>query len=233
MKKSIDSFDNFSSEIEQFFKNLALNNDKIWFDENRPFYEKEIKDKLKSFIQRMSDEFTSRNLPYVADSRLSLFRINRDIRFSKNKNPYKTNLGIFFPFSYQPHLLIKDYPLGLYLHYEVNNCFIATGMYNPDSSILKSLRQYISEEYSELLNILNNEKFKNDFPDMFSFNKPLTRLTGYDKNHPAIEILKRKDFTYFGKLEDATFFSKELVKIIIDKSEAGKYYMDYLYNAVY
>lgn len=231
--KMIYKFEQFSPEIKLFFENLTLNNNKVWFDENRSFYEKEIKEKLKSFIVRMTEEFSAANLNYLADTRFSLFRINRDIRFSKNKNPYKTNLGIFFPYSHQPHLVNKDFSLGLYIHYEINNSFIATGMYNPDTSSLKLLRTYIAEEYKEFLKIIEDANFKKNFPELMSFQKPLTRLTGFDKEHPAIEHLKRKDFTYFGKIDDDSFFNANLIKLIISNASAGKDFMDFLYKAVY
>jgi uncharacterized protein (TIGR02453 family) len=232
MSKLIE-FDSFSEKIKDFFLNLAENNNKPWFDENRSFYEKEVKDKSKAFVAKIGTEFHNHNLAFIAESRLSLFRINRDIRFSKDKNPYKTNLGIFFPYSHNQLVVNKEYPLGMYLHFEPSKCFIATGIYNPAPPQLKNIRSIIADEYEEFLSLINEPAFKANFSSEMTMQKPLTRVAGYNNDHPAIEQLKRKDFTYSGILDDKIFFSKDLINIIIQKAESSVKYLDFLYKTIH
>lgn len=232
MKKN-EEFKHFSPIVKSFFEQLTENNSKMWFDENRTTYEKEIKNKSKLFVDAFQDKFISNNLNYIADSKLSLFRINRDIRFSKNKNPYKTNLGFFFPYSTNHHQVTKDISLGLYLHFEIDNSFVAIGIHNPDSNILKNIRTYISEEYISFFEIIRSDNFVNNFPDVFTMEKPVSRLNGFDKNHPAIEYLKRKNFTYSTKIDDNFFFEDNFLTNILAKADAGADFSNFLYKAVY
>lgn len=231
--KNIAVFDSFSPEISNFFENLTHNNNKLWFDENRKFYEKEIKDKSKLFVELMAKHFFDNNLPFISDSKLSLFRINRDIRFSANKDPYKTNLGVFFPYSENPSLVSKEFSLGLYIHFEKGKSFIASGLHSPDTQTLKSLRNQIADNYEEFLIIVNDKSFRKNFPDTFSSQKPLTRFSGFPKDHPAAEYLKQKDFSFGLKISDDVFFNNKLGSFIIEKAKSSKNYLQFLYNAIY
>lgn len=230
MSKNIFSY---TIELHNFFTELKENNNKEWFDANRLRYEKEIKNKSKEFLKALGDEFLKNGHPYIADNKLSLFRINRDIRFSKDKNPYKTNLGIYFPFSTNDAVLNREYALGLYLHFEPSNSFVAAGLHNPMPPALKKLRNTLAEDYDIFEKLINDKSFRKHFPDDFSTDPPLKRVAGYPADHPAIEYLKRKDFTYSSKIEDTTFYDFDLVSFTIEKAIAGKDYMKFLYDAVY
>jgi uncharacterized protein (TIGR02453 family) len=181
----------------------------------------------------MAKNFFDNNLPYMSDSKLSLFRINRDIRFSANKDPYKTNLGVFFPYSENPSLVSKEFSLGLYIHFEKGKSFIASGLHSPDTQTLKSLRNQIADNYEEFLIIVNDKSFRKNFPDTFSSQKPLTRLSGFPKDHPAAEYLKQKDFSFGLKISDDVFFNNKLGSFIIEKAKSSKNYLQFLYNAIY
>jgi uncharacterized protein (TIGR02453 family) len=161
-----------------------------------------------------------------------LFRINRDIRFSPNKNPYKTNLGLYFPYSHSINQINKDYNLGLYFHFESDASFIAIGMHNPDSTNLKLIRKKIAESYHDYESIINNNEFKQVFTDNYSTNNLLTRVAGYDKNHPAIEYLKQKEFTYGAKISDDVFFDGTLLENIINTARVGVDYCEYIFEAI-
>ncbi|GAB1370656.1 DUF2461 domain-containing protein [Candidatus Kapaibacterium sp.] len=228
----ISEFDNFSRSIANFFKELSLNNNKQWFDDHRNFYEQEIKDKSKLFVSRMSKDFEQENLPLISDSKLSLFRINRDIRFSANKDPYKTNMGIFFPYSENPFNVNKDTSLGLYIHYEVDQSFIACGIHNPDSEQLKKVRYAVANDYENFKTIVNEKSFEKHFPEMFALLKPVTRVAGYSKDHPAFEHICRKDFTYGVYIDDDLVFDIQLPEFIIEKAKAAKPFLAFLYHAI-
>lgn len=225
-------FEYFSKEVKDFFSNLSNNNTKQWFDNNRPFYEKEIRDKSKAMIAKMSALFFANNLPFISDPKLSLFRINRDIRFSANKDPYKTNMGFFFPYSESQYGVTKDYSLGFYIHFEVGNSFIACGIHNPPPPELKKIRQFISTNYEELFEIVNDSSFSSNFPETFSMQKPLSRVAGYSKDHPAYEFLLRKDYSYGCKIDDNIFYDNRLPQFIIDKSIVSQNYLNFLYKTL-
>ncbi|MBX3043698.1 MAG: TIGR02453 family protein [Candidatus Kapabacteria bacterium] len=229
----IKEFDRFSKDVEDFFFELSQNNNKEWFDINRSIYESEIKDKSKSFVLKVSELFEKNKLPLIADTKISLFRINRDIRFSKNKDPYKTNLGIFFPYSENPIAYKKEHSLGLYIHYEKDKSFIATGYHNPDSTALKSIRAALADDWEFYKSITENTKFIKYFPDEYAAEKPLKRLTGYEQNHPGADYMKKRDFSYGKNISDKIIFDESLPQFIIENAEASLEFMKFLYNAIY
>src|SRR3989339_1502338 len=92
-------FNGFNPNIYKFFNNLEKNNNKEWFDKNRDFYINEIREPLKLFSSAMSEYFEAKKLDFGCDPKKSVFRINRDIRFSANKDPYKTNMGVIFQYT--------------------------------------------------------------------------------------------------------------------------------------
>ncbi len=220
-------FDGFNKEIYNFFGELSKNNSKEWFDNNRKFYEKEIKNASKNFIESMKVIFQSSNLDYVADPKVNLFRINRDIRFSQNKDPYKTNMGIFFPHRIDvPNS--KKMASGIYLHFGLDECFIATGMHSPEPALLKLLRKKISDNWYDFESIINDEVFKNDFPKIYDEQNVLKKVTGYTDDNPAYQYLKRKSFTYFKDLKNDTFYSHELMDVALKSAKSSQEFSIFL-----
>ncbi len=227
-------FVGFNLKIKDFFINLENNNNKEWFDQNRTFYEIEIREPLKSFTKIMQSKFYDEGLNFVSDPKISLFRINRDIRFSKNKSPYKTNLGIFFPFTLeQTNFNKKPETIGLYVHWDNSNSFIAGGLHSPKPLDLRNIRNFLLYNYKELDKILNNKALKKNFP-IFTMNEHLSNIPrGFPKNHPADNYLKLNDFTLAYQFLNDEFFSDKLDKIIIDKAKVITPFCDFLLRAVY
>ncbi len=230
--KNKPKFDSFSTEIKDFFFELKENNNKLWFDEHRNFYEKEIKAKARLFVEELEKIFFNNNLAFISNSKNSLFRINRDIRFSKDKSPYKTNLGFFFPYNNKFSIINKDYPLGLYFHYELNNSFFANGIYKPANEHLKNIRYLIADEYDEYLNIINDENFKKHFPEMMDNDNFSKRIAGFSNNHRAFEHLKRKNFVYMGKIDDNLFFNNNLLDIVLHKAKISEKFNEFFNQAI-
>ena len=231
--KNTKDFDMFSPKMKSFFSELTLNNNKAWFDDNRSLYETEIRDKTKSFVLKMNDIFLNNEMPYIADTKISTFRINRDIRFSKDKNPYKTNLGVIFPYCENPMIFNKEFTFGLYVHYEAGQSFIAIGVHSPDSPTLKNIRHYIAENYEELTKIVGDKDFRIHFPEEYASQEPLKRVQGFPQDHPAGEFLKKKEFSYGAKFDDNIFFTNELIPFIIEKCVVSVDYMSFFYKAIY
>lgn len=220
-------FNGFNPDIHKFFDELSRNNSKEWFDINRPFYEKEIKNASKNFIETMKILFQSSKLDYVADPKVNLFRINRDIRFSQNKDPYKTNMGIFFPH----RIDVKDFKKvssGVYIHFGLDECFVATGMHNPEPALLKLLRKKISDNWYDFESIINNSDFKNEFPKIFDENNVLKKVIGYTPDNPAYEYLKRKSFTYYKDIKNEVFYSHDLIDVTLKSAKSSQEFSIFL-----
>ncbi len=231
MKKA-GKFVQFGAGVAPFFAELAANNTKEWFEANRARYESEIKDVSKAFVVFMSEAFAKAGLDYVSDLKVSMFRINRDVRFSTNKDPYKTNMGFWFPYGSQSLSFAKRPLPGLYVHYSPEETFIATGLHMPGSADLKRLRAVLAVDFEAFAKILSDEKFKSAFPGEFSDNRVLTRVQGYPSSHPAFKFLAKKDHTFFVKLSEEDFLSEELPDIVLDKARASDEFNHFLYSAV-
>lgn len=227
-----NSFPGFNPEITKFLKKLEKNNNKEWFDANRDFYINEIREPIKQFVMEMSHHFYRERMNYLADPKISVFRINRDIRFSKNKDPYKTNLGIFFPYTLTQTVKKKPESIGLYLHYESGSPFIAGGIHMPQPPTLKAIRTRILEDYEIFEKIIKYKNFKKEFPEGLVGEKGTKTPLGFPKNHPANEYLLFKEYTVFSYIEEKDFFSTALPALLVKKGKAMNNFCDFLLNAI-
>ncbi len=190
----------------QFLDELSKNNNKPWFDDNRKRYENDRKDFIQ-FVSKICGEMSKFDpLFNTLDPKKCIFRINRDIRFSSNKNPYKNNMGAWFSTK------IGEIELpGYYLHLEPNNkSFIAGGSYMPPAELLKKLRQEIDYNLDTFENILNNPVFKSFYNELGG-DKLSRPPKGYEKDNPAIEYLKHKSFVVMHPLTDKEVENTEIL----------------------
>ena len=181
----------FKPETIKFLRELKKNNNRAWFSENKPRYEEDVLDVALNFIQSMHDPLNAFAPHFTAIPKRmggSLMRVYRDTRFSKNKTPYKTNIGIQFR-----HEQAKDvHAPGFYLHIDPDEVFLAVGLWRPEATALAAIRDRISVKQAEWLRARNDKVFKRHFS---LGGQSLTRPPrGFDKEHPQIEDLKRKDF---------------------------------------
>jgi len=196
----------------QFLKQLKKNNNKEWFDANRNKYEAARND-FASFVQNVIDKFCKTDTTLSSlTAKNCMFRINRDIRFSKNKSPYKTNMGAYFNAAGK-----NSMTSGYYLHISPGESFVGGGMYHPDADALKKLRQEIDYNFKEFNSIIDNKKFKAVYTKGLS-NDEDVKLSrppkGYDENNPAIEFLKLKSIVATAPLTDEQLTDKAFVSII-------------------
>jgi len=212
-----------------FLKNLKKNNKKEWFDINRGKYEsakKDVENLSAEIIKRLStiDESIAHLQPKDC-----MFRINRDVRFSKDKSPYKTNMGVYFSKGGK-----KGNTAGYYFHLEPGNSFIAGGLWMPLPVDLKKVRQEIDYNWDEFNKIINSRKFKTAFGELDrSSEYVLSRPPkGYDENNPAIGFLKMKSFIASVKITDTDLATKDLVKKIVMQFESLKPLIDFMNRAI-
>lgn len=195
----------------QFLSDLASHNDKPWFEENKKRYEAAKKD-IEALVGEVLIGSTAFE-PALADlkPKQCVFRIYRDVRFSKNKDPYKTNMGAWFNKGGK-----KAAFAGYYIHIEPGSSFLAGGLYMPESAILKNVRQEIDYNAEEFKAILNNAKFKKTFGGLAD-HKLKTTPKGYDKDNPEIELLRHTSFVVSHKVSDEELlkpgFAKKAVEV--------------------
>lgn len=193
-----------------FLKQLSKNNNKPWFDAHRKEYEAAKNDYI-GFIQKIINGVGKFDAPVgLLDAKKCIFRINRDVRFSKNKAPYKTNMGASFNKGGK-----KIMTGGYYFHLEPGNkSFIAGGIYMPEPAHLAKLRQEIDYNWAAFKKIITNKTFTSLFGDLSrDEDMVLSRPPkGYEANNPAIEYLKLKSFIVSTPVKDAELTGKDLEK---------------------
>ena len=187
----------------KFLKQLAKNNQKEWFDANRKTYEAckaEFESIVKSVIDKAS---TFDNAIAELEAKKCLFRINRDVRFRKDKSPYKTNMGA----SISPGGK-KEMGVGYYIHIEPGKSFLAGGSYMPEPAALAKIRQEIDYNTADFKKIVNAKDFKTYFKDLSQEGKLKTAPKGYPKDHPELGYLQHKHFIVVHNLKDSQVTDK-------------------------
>lgn len=181
----------------KFLEKLSANNNREWFAEHRKEYEL-AKNNFTDFINELIPEINQMdNFITDVDAKNSIFRIFKDVRFSKDKSPYKTNFGAAICKGGRK----SEYP-GYYLHIMPNGeTFVGGGIYHPQAAVLNAIRKEIEFNTNQFYNIIHAKSFQNTFGQLKgdSLSRP---PKGFDKEHPAIEDLKRKDFLMLHKVKD-------------------------------
>ena len=218
-----------SKETLQFLDDLKANNNRDWFLENKKRYEafkKDYQQLVADLLDAMKPLDPSLEMLEVKNC---TFRINRDIRFSKDKTPYKSHLGIWL--SSGAKGLNRS---GYYIHLEKGASFIAGGLYCPESEDLKKMRKEIAYFHDDLEAILEEKDFKREFGDFDRNEKDTLKNPprGYDKEHPAIELLKLKSFEASQKIEFSAAAKKDFVAVMSQKLIALKPLNDFINRAL-
>jgi uncharacterized protein (TIGR02453 family) len=213
----------------KFLKDLKKNNNKPWFDAHRKQYE-EAKTDFASFIQILIDKHGKKDESIAhLKAKDCTFRINRDVRFSKDKSPYKDNMGAYMSRGG------KKSPFGgYYFHCQPGRCFVGGGLWMPMPPDLNKVRQEIDYNFSEFKKILSSKKFKSLYGDL-SRDKEyvLTRVPkGYDADNPAAEYLKMKSFVSMASLKDADITSKDLLNKTVTAFETLQPLIDFVNHAL-
>lgn len=218
-----------SKDSLKFLSDLKKNNNREWFLANKARYENYKKD-----YHKLIGEFLEAMIPLDAslknlEIKDCAFRINRDIRFSNDKTPYKTNMAIWMSAGQKNTNLA-----GYYIHIEPGASFIAGGVYWPDAADLKKIRNEISFFYDELEGVVSDKKFTTEFGalDRNENNSLKTSPKGFEKDHPAIEFLKLKCFTASQKIDDKMLANKNFAAEIASKIIALKPLNDFLNRAL-
>lgn len=215
MPRSTSAFPGFPPVALEFFAGLAANNNKEWFEKNKPVFENQVKAPMESLVAALGQEMVRYAPDYITEPKKAIFRIYRDVRFSKNKDPYKTNIGA----TMRRQNLGKGDGAIFYVHLDANEMFIAGGVYMPMPDVLKTLRLYIADHYEEMQKLLAAKPLKKYWGEMQG--ESLARAPkGFLPGHPAEELLKRKMFVFSHHMPATAALKPGVVKEISTRFEA-------------
>ncbi|MGB5462351.1 MAG: DUF2461 domain-containing protein [Aureibaculum sp.] len=199
-----------------FFKSLGKNNNREWFNTHKDEF-KSLETDIKKFYNAVLE-----NLRRHDDvDTLKIFRIYRDIRFSKDKTPYKTHFGGSFNRK-KPSLRG-----GYYLHISPGDSFIATGFWEPNKEDLFRIRKEFEIDDSQIRKIISNKEFKEVWGD-FVGDELKTAPKGFDKEHPAIDLIRKKQYIFTKKFDDKEVLSADFLDKLDEAFKTIRPYFDYM-----
>lgn len=214
------------NNILKFLNTLSQNNNKIWFDEHKSEYQ-EAKQNMEVVVQHLIDRIIEFE-PALAgeEAKKCVFRIYRDVRFSKNKDPYKNNMGAFMVPGGK-----KSGNAGYYLHIEPGSCFIAGGIYMPESAVLKKMREEILYNTDEFKSIIHADEFKKVFGEV-NGEKLKNPPKGFPKDFEDIELLKFKSYTVLHAVSDEQVMDPEFPENAINIFKKMKDFNQFINRAI-
>ncbi len=222
-------FRGFEPTIFQFLEELADNNNRPWFQENKGRYEREVLEPCLAFIRAFQPRLKKLSAFFVAGDRRiggSLMRVYRDTRFSKDKTPYKTNVGIQFR-----HEFGRDvHAPGFYVHIAPDECFLAVGVWRPDRASLGQIRRAIVDRPARWRRATGAKKFRNYFELKGDSLKRAPR--GFPADHPLIEDLKRTDVVGLCELSEQDVLNKGFPDRVATSFATSRPFMRFLCEAL-
>ena len=223
------SLAHFTPALFEFLAELSLNNNREWFQANKARYEKDVRGALVQFVADFGEKLSEISPHMVADTRPSggsVFRIYRDVRFSKDKSPYKTNAAVHF----RHEVGRQVHGPGFYLHIEPGNAFGSAGMWMPNSETLGKIRGAIVANPGKWERIVGDETFRS----MFTLEGDSLKRApkGFDPEHPLIEHLKRKSFVTVTTFDEDEVCSPDFIDLYADTCRAAATFSEFLTRAV-
>lgn len=222
-------FRTFEPTVFRFLEELAENNNRAWFEENKGRYEREVLGPSLAFIRAFQPRLKKISEFFVASDRRvggSLMRIYRDTRFSKDKTPYKTNVGIQFR-----HEFGRDiHAPGFYVHLAPDECFLAVGLWRPETDALHEIRRAIVDRPDRWRRATSDRKFREHFTlDGDSLKSP---PRGFPADHPHCEDLKRTDFIGLCDLNRKDVLNETFLDQVAAAFTASRPFMRFLCDAL-
>ncbi len=225
----MNNFKGFPVDCVPFLQDLARNNNRDWFNDNKQRYESLVREPALSFIEGMASGLEKISPHFTAVAKKSggsLMRVYRDTRFAKDKTPYKTNIGIQFR-----HELGKNvHAPGFYVHIAPDECFIGVGLWHPEPDALKAIREFILDNPSSWKDARSYPPFKKHFQMVGeSLQRP---PRGIQPDHELIEDLKRKDFIALKSFPVEKINDKKFIRFVLSSFDQADPFMHYLCDAV-
>ena len=219
----------FQITLFQFLEELGVNNNRPWFQENKARYERDVLEPSLAFIRAFGPRLAKISSFFTAEDRRtggSLMRVYRDTRFSKNKTPYKTNVGIQFR-----HEMGRDvHAPGFYVHIAPEECFLGVGAWRPDAKSLRAIREAIVDRPDVWRRAVRGKRFRETFELAGERLKRPPR--DFPADHPLVEDLKRKDFIAIREVTVDEVLDPGFLDEVAKTFTAGKPFMRFLCEAV-
>jgi uncharacterized protein (TIGR02453 family) len=214
------TFTGFRPDAIQFLADLAENNQRAWFQPRKAEYERLLKEPLEALIVALADRFEALGIPLSADPTRSPFRIYRDVRFSKDKSPYKTNLAASFPWAEGgdaegPHGFGEGGNPGGYFHLAPGEVYVGGGMWHPPTAKLAAFRAAVAADPDGVHRLIDERRFVATF-GAISGDKLKRIPPGFPADHPDADLLKQKDLTFGRRLSDDDVMGPQLVDLLVD-----------------
>ena len=228
MTTATETFTGFRPEAIQFLADLAENNDRAWFQPRKAEYERLLKEPLEALCVALSERFEARGVPLSADPSRSPFRIYRDVRFSKDKSPYKTSASAAFRWKESgAELSHQEGDPGGYFHLAPGEAFVGGGMWHPPTAKLAAFRQRVLNDPASVRSVLDEPAFARTFGAVSG--ESLKRVpTGLPADHPEAILLKLKDMTFSHRLADDDVMSPRLPDVLVESFEVAVPVMRFL-----
>jgi uncharacterized protein (TIGR02453 family) len=217
----------FDQEFIDFFKELSVNNNKAWFDEHRKIYIKSVKEPFEVFVGDMILRIQEHEPDLAITPKEAIFRINRDIRFSKDKTPYKPHVSAHIVKGGRKS---HDTP-GIYFHLSFDNVMIASGAWKPDKEGLHRIRTEIANNLDEFAGLIADAKFEERFGEILGDKHkriPKEFQAAYEKQL----LIANKQFYYHADISPKVLLKPELPDVMMDYYLAGKGVSDFLKRAL-
>lgn len=215
---------NIAPSSIDFIKQLAKNNNREWFTKNKSTYQAE-KIKIIAFADSVLQLLNQHDQIENTSGAKCIYRIYRDVRFSKDKTPYKTNWAMYFRRA--THLLRGGY----YLHIEPNNYLLGIGFWNPESKDLKRIRENLSLFGGEFKTIVTKKNFKNTFGKMYGAQLK-TYPKGFDKSDPHIDLLRYKQFLFTQNFTEKEILSEDFAKKVNQSFRTARPFLNFMSEAL-
>jgi uncharacterized protein (TIGR02453 family) len=230
------TFAGFSPDAIQFLAELAQNNNRDWFQPRKADYERLLKRPMEDLCAALEAQFRSRGIPLHADAARSPFRIYRDTRFSKDKSPYKTHVAASFGWagdgvdaaagrSHDENV----HASGGYFHLQPGEIYVGGGVWHPDPAWLRRFRDRVVADHRPFQGIVEAPAFVDAFGVVGDDGESLKRVPpGYPADHPAADLLRKKNVTFGRRLADQEALSAELPRVLADAFDTATPLMRYL-----
>jgi len=205
-----------SNSIFSFFKRLKLNNNREWFLENKSVFKSH-----ESQIKIFGEELKNRLNKFDNIDRFKVFRIYRDIRFSKDKTPFKTHFGLTW------HRIKPQYRGGYYLHLCPGNNFLACGFWDPNPNDLKRIRQELIFDAQDFKELINKTSFQSNWGELKG-SELKTAPRGVDKNHPDIKLIRKKQFIFSINYSNKEVCEKNFIDRLEESIKKVRPFVDYM-----
>ena len=204
------------SSSVSFFKKLKKNNNRDWFTENKPKF-KELELEIKTFGEELKDRLNE----FDNVDRFKLFRIYRDIRFSKDKTPFKTHFGLTW------HRIKPLYRGGYYLHISPGKNFLACGFWDPNPNDLKRIRKELEYDAKEFRDIISSKEFFSVWGNLEG-RELITAPRNFDKNHPNIDLIRKKQYIFSISFSDKEVCEPQFINKLENALKIVRPFTDYM-----